>query len=193
MWRLSDSVRQVEDRRKYEKSISEYCIATKRIWRPVWFDKLPESRVYKLPHSDMVRSIISYRYDEIELVLTGWRYGLLNKTTDRSEEDFYIGYGVILHNNSIDLLVCKNTLTNDMRIFITTKFADKNSVYKNLYKRVNEEFIIPNVAQGYQLLMVDNIDKIFTDKVPKPQFNNMFEMQDYYNKLGELMYIKSEE
>ena len=193
MWRLSDSVQQVEDRRKYKKSISEYCIATKRIWKPVWFDKLPESRVYKLPHSDMSRDHISYRYYEIDSALTGWRSGLLFKTTDRSEEDFYIGYGVIMHNNSIDLLVCKNTLTDNIRIFITTKFADKNSVYKNLYKRVNEEFIIPNVVQGYQLLMVESIDKIFTDKVPKPKFNNMFEMQDYYNKLGKLVHTKSEE
>ena len=192
MWRLLDNV-QVEGRRKYEKSISEYCIATKRIWRPIWFDKLSESRVYKLPHSDMSSSSISYKYHEIELSLTGWTYGLLHKTTDRSEEDFYINYGVILHNNSIDLLVCENTLTNDIRIFITTKFADKNSVYKNLYKRVNEEFIIPNVVQGYQLLMVESIDKIFTDKVPKPKFNNMFEMQDYYNKLGGLVHTKSEE
>lgn len=186
MWNLNE----VYYRRRnydYEKAVADYCNITSRLWRPVWFEALADASVYKFPNRDMISDRIGYSYNNIQGVFIS-KYNKLYRTTDRSDNRFYIGRGYIANNNGTGLLVCRNAINKSIRIYASYEFVNKDSMYKNLYKRVNDEFILPHVAQGAQFLIVKSIEDIFIDKIPSPEFKDFAEMQNYYSSLGKLVY-----
>lgn len=193
MWRLRETVNNYyRYNHHYLNEPSEYCNTAVRLWKPIWFDQLGTFDFYKLPVHSMKGNERLYSYSNISKDFKGvGRF--LTEYKDKSENHFYIGYGVVLSKKSIGLLVCRSTIDSSLlRTYISKEFVSKDSIYKNLYKRFNTEFIEPYVEQGMQVMIVNNIEEYFVDKLPLPQFSSFEEMQNYYNTLGEKFYIGDE-
>lgn len=108
----------------------------------------------------------------------------------------YVGTGYMADANTDDILLClcsdgydeKNYDISKMRLYLSNEFVN-GDVYKNVYKRVNSEYIVPLQEEGVEVIIKSAvaIDNELFNAVPSPKFESIDKLDEFYSEMQELL------
>lgn len=159
------------------------------IWLPVLFHDINSEVLYW--KTGGYRYSYSGTYSRIYSRLCGSTFNI--DKYQRKDTDLQVGRGLVMDmDDNIHLLITYNQYLytpgfSRFRLYLSHAFTTEDR-FKNIYRKFTKDFLFQSVEAGASLMVVKDINSLYTTPIEIPEFNSFEEQLEFLNNAGKILY-----